>query len=212
MALDDWKSLLEVLELLLKCAAIVAAGLWAAYTFGSLGQIARAKADIAKTEAERRRAEAEIERLSEQGRVGAVIQIRMTPRVETLPNDPGKYLSVTAEVTNSGTRNAQIDYPKPPEAPFTAYAVTADAGGGLSYERVAAAQVVSGVNPRFRSKRLLVRAGGTERLSFFTRVPGAGLYLLVISVPVSEREQEVARQFGFEAQGRWSAKQFFVVS
>lgn len=209
MALEDWKAYLEVAELLLKCLAIFAAGLWAAYTFGSLGQIARARADIAKTEAERRRAEAEIERLSEQGRVGAVVQIQMSPSVQVIPGDQNKYLSVTAEVTNTGTRNAQVDYS---ETPFAAYAVKPTSDGRFSYDRVATAHVVNGLNPSLRSKRLLVRAGGKERLSFFVRLPGPGLYFLVLSVPISEREQDVARQYGFEAKGRWSAKQYFVVA
>lgn len=209
MALADWKAVLEVAELLLKCLAIVGAAVWATYTFGSLGQIARAKADIAKTEAERRKAEAEIERLSEQGRVGAVVQIQMTPSVQAIPGDRNKYLSVTAEVLNTGTRNAQVDYS---ETPLAAYAVTPKADGTFSYDRVATAHVVNGLNPSLRSKRLLVRAGGKERLSFFVRLPGPGLYFLVVSVPISEREQDVARLYGFEAKGRWSAKQYFVVT
>jgi hypothetical protein len=208
MTVESWKATLEIAELFLKCGAIVGAAAWAAYTFRSLGQIARAKADIAKTEAERRKAEAEIERLSEQGKIGAVVQIQMTPTVQAIPGDQNTYLSVTAEFLNTGSRNAQVDYA---ETPFAGYAVTPKADGTFDYERVVTAHVVNGLNPSLRSKRLVVRAGGKERLNFFVKLPGSGLYFLVVSVPISEREQNIARQFGFESKGRWSAKQYFVV-
>ena len=223
MTLEDWKTFLEIAELLVECAAIIGAGIWAIYTFGSLRQIARAKAEIAKTEAEitktqaeitkteaeRRKADAEIERLSEQGRVGAVVQIQMTPSVEVIPGDPNKYLSVAAEITNTGTRNAEIEYP---DTPFMAYAVRQKADGTFSYDRVATAHVVNAFVPSQRSKRMLVRAGGKQRLSFFVRLPGPGLYFLVVALPMSEVEQEVAKQFGFVSKGWWSAKQYFVVA
>ncbi|MGH9420901.1 MAG: hypothetical protein ACRD3J_13075, partial [Thermoanaerobaculia bacterium] len=124
-----------------------------------------------------------------------------------VPNSADVFLSVLAEVSNKGNRNAQIEYP---DHPFTAYLVTPQPDGALSYSPVAKANVISSINPDYKSLKLLVRAGGKERLPFFVRLPSHGLYLLVITLPLSAAEQEVAKRYGFVTTGRWSAKRYFV--
>jgi hypothetical protein len=207
MTVSEWQAVLEVIKLLLECAAIVAAAIWATYTFGSLRQIARARAEIANTEAERRKTEVEIQHLTEQSLVGAVIEIDRVANVHNIP-ESGLFLSVVAEVANKGNRNAQIEYP---EYPFTAYTATLQGDGKFVFESIARAHVVSSVAPAKRSLKLLVRAGGRERLPFLVRIPRPGIYLLVVTLPLSAAEQEIAKKYGFVSAGRWSAKRYVVV-
>lgn len=209
MTLSDWKELLEVAKLLIEASAILAGGIWATYTFGSLRQIARSRAEIANTEAARKKTEAEIQQLTEHARVGAVIEIDLTASTSTLPNVPGLMLSVLAEVSNRGNRNAQIEYP---DHPFTVYAVGELQTGTPTYTPVAKDAVRSSVDPSKRSLKLLVRAGGKERIPFLVHVPGPGLYLLVLTLPLSQAEQEIAKQYGFVSVGRWSAKRYFIAT
>lgn len=172
-----------------------------------MGQIARARAEIAKADVERRKTEAELQALSDRALTGAVIEVELVATPVTVPSVKGRYLSVLAEVSNKGNRNAQIEYP---DRPFAAYQVKPH-DAGFSYTAVAEAGVVSSVNPSRRSLKLLVRAGGKERLPFFIKVPEPGLYLLVVTLPLSVAEQEVAKKYGFVSAGRWSAKRYVVV-
>jgi hypothetical protein len=204
----DWKDLFDVIKVALEAVAIVAGGVWAAYTFGSLRQIAKARAEIANTEAARRKTEAELKALDEHARVGAVIEIDLAVTTCRVAQDPRVFLSVLAEVSNRGNRNAQIEYPP---HPFKAYAVQVSAQGELSTTLVASAAVLSSVDPSKHSLKLLVRAGGRERLPFLVAVPSPGLYLLVLSLPLPPAEQAIADQYGFIAKGRWSAKRFYTV-
>jgi hypothetical protein len=206
--IKQWQDLLGIVKIALECMAIAGGGFWALFVFGSLRQIARARAEIAKTDAERRKTEAEIERLTEQARIGAVIGIELAASSVNVPGDAGKYLSIEAIVANSGSRHAQVDYP---DEPLIVFDAKADADGTLRYTRVAGAYVPRGTQPWLPSRRLLVRAGGHECLTFFVKVPSPGLYLVVLSFPISEQEQTIARQFGFETKGRWSAKRYVTV-
>jgi hypothetical protein len=211
MTLGEWQELLELLKTLLEVVAIIAGGIWAIFTFHALGQIARARADIANAEASRRKSEAEAQQLLEKAGIGAVIEVDLTATTVKAPDGRGLLLSVLVEITNKGTRNAKAKFPEPPEFPFTAYEVTAHEDGRFSYEMVARAAVISGINPEFRSLQVLVRAGGRERLPFLVRIPRPGVYLLVFGIPLSEKEQEVAKKFDFVATGRWTAKRYVVV-
>lgn len=208
MTLVAWKEWLEVVKLAAEVIAIGAGGVWALFTFGALSQIARARAEIAKTDAERRKTEAELQALAEKALTGAVIEIDLIVTSPAVPNMAGTFLSVLAEVSNKGNRNAHIEYP---EKPFAVYAVDRDAGGVLTPRLVAGSPVVSSINPAKRSLKLLVRAGGKERLPFFVALPGPGLYLVVVTLPLSKAEQEVAARYGFVSLGRWSAKRYVVV-
>ena len=208
MTLSDWKELLEIIKTLLECLGILAGGVWAAYTFGSLRQIARSRAEIASIEVARRKDEAELKMLDERARIGAVIEIDLSVTTCRIPSDSRIFISALAEVANKGNRNAQIDYP---EDPFKVYAVNVSSQGTVS-TLVATAAVVSSINPAKRSLRLLVRAGGRERLPFLVAVPGPGVYLLVFALPLSPAEQEIASQYGFVTKGRWSAKRYVTVS
>ena len=209
MTLAEWKDFLDVVKTLVEASAILAGGIWATYTFGSLRQIARARAEIANTEAARKKTEAEIQQLTERAQAGAVVEIDLTASTWALPNVSGLLLSVLAEVSNKGNRNVQIEYP---DHPFTAYAVTGFEGGAQTYTPVATADVRSSVNPSKRSLKLLVRAGGRERIPFLVRVPGPGLYMLVLTLPLPKPEQEIAERFGFVSTGRWSAKRYFLAT
>jgi hypothetical protein len=209
MTLVESKELLEVAKLLLESIAIISGGIWAAYTFGSLRQIARARAEIANTESARRKTEAEIAQLTEHARVGAVIETDLIATACKIPGEDSLYLSVIADIVNKGNRNAQIEYPA---NPFTVYAVTDLSKVHSKFTVVANAAVRSSIDPSKRSLRLLVRAGGRERIPFFVPIPAPGLYFLALSLPLSEAEQKVAEQYGFVSAGRWSAKRYFVAT
>lgn len=208
MTAEEWKTFLEVVKVGLECAAILGVGAWATFTFGSLRQIARAKAEITKLDSERRKTEAEVDRLTEQARVGAVIQISLDAVPRTVQDHHHRFVEITVEVFNGGTRNVHISYP---EHPLIVYAVAVDANGAMSYHPVATARVVSGVNPNGFSTGMLARAGGRYLLSFMVTVPSPGLYLAIFSVPLSAAEQAIANQFGFSAKGRWSGKKYVTV-
>lgn len=208
MTISEWKDLVEMVKSLLEACAIVAAGVWATYTFGSLRQIAKARAEIANTEATRRKTEAEVQALSEKAGIGAVIEIELAATPLKAPNDSRLYLSVIAEVSNKGNRNAHIAYP---DQLFRVYAVNSQHETAVTHTFLLAASLVSAVDPTRYAKNLLVRAGGREWLPFLVPVPGPGVYLLVLSLPASAAEQEIAKQSGFSPSPWWSAKRYVVV-
>lgn len=190
-------------------AAIIAAGIWAIYSFRVLNQIARARGEMARLDVEQKKAEAELRHLMEQTFVGAVVDITMSAEQMSLVGDQRKYICAEVTINNQGRRNAQFEYP---EFPFTVFAVEPQSGGGLKYAQHAVAKVAAGSDPNRKSLRMLVRAGGKGHIPFFVSVDSPGLYFLVFSVPVSEAEQEVTKRFGFHSVGKWSAKKYFVVS
>jgi hypothetical protein len=208
MTAEEWKTFLDVVKVTLECVAIIGAGIWATYTFGSLRQIARAKAEMTKLDSERRRTDAEVDRLTEQARIGAVIQISLDALPLAIPDDRRRFVEVTVEIFNGGSRNVHIAYP---QHPLNIYAADINSDGLTTYRNVASCRVASGVDPNSFSKGMLARAGGRYPLSFVVPVPASGLYLIVFSVPVSEAEQAIATQFGFSSKGRWSGKKFVTI-
>lgn len=183
MTLEEWKTFVDTLKAALESLAIFGVGAWALFTFRSLGQIARAKAEITKLDFERRKTEAEVDRLAEQARVGAVIQISLDAVSRTVYDHHHRFVEITVEIFNGGSRNVHIAYP---EYPLIVYGASVSAEGAMSYHPVATARVVSGVNPNGFSSGMLARAGGRYPLSFMVTVPSPGLYLAIFSVPLSE--------------------------
>jgi hypothetical protein len=209
MTLAQLHAYLEVARIVFEIAAIIAAGIWALYSFRVLNETARARGEMAKLDVEQKKGEAELRRLTEETFVGAVVDITMTAEQVALPGDQRRYICAEVTINNKGNRNAQLEYP---EFPFTVFAVKPQADGTFEYVQHSVAKVAAGSAPNYKSLRMLVRAGGVGHIPFFVSVGAPGLYFLVFSTPVSEAEQAVSKRFGFQSGGKWSAKKYFVVT
>jgi len=208
--LEQAKTILELVRTSLECLAFIGAGAWAIYTFNALRQFARAKIEIASTEASLRKTEAEVARLAEQARIGALIHFDLSVTTYKVPDYSGLCLNVTLDISNDGIRNAELRYEE--DGPLLVYSVAVRPDSTLEYVRVATSYVVSATNPQAKSRRVIVRGGGRQRVDFLVPVPAAGLYLLVFTVPVSAREREINAEFNIKANTRWNARKYVLAT
>ncbi|HLG17607.1 MAG TPA: hypothetical protein VJH03_24400 [Blastocatellia bacterium] len=219
MTLEAFESLMSGIQSLAATLAILGGGGWALYTFWALAQKNRAQAELqmlelghVKAGAELRNLEIEIQKLEQEARIGAVIEMSITAKQQTLPDDSSRYVSAIVEIKNRGSRNAHLKYDETRD-PFCVFPVRVEEDGSLKFEDEDRKRYRVPVSrfPNVASPSAIVRAGGCERIPFFFRVGRPGLYLLAFSVPLPQEEQDICRKLGFEFPGRWAAKEYFVV-
>ncbi len=210
MTIEQFATLMNGVQSVLTSLALLVGGGWALYTFSALGQITRSRAELQRLELEQRKTEAEIRKLQQEAKVGAVIEISIKLARQSLPNDSSPYVSAVVQIENKGNRNTRLDYGES-RKPLMVFAVRFNNDGALEYVEQSAYPVPVGRSPNAASPSILVRAGGRETIPFFFRVSSPGLYLVVFTAHTSEEEQVIAKELGFSFPGNWVAKEYFVV-
>jgi hypothetical protein len=221
---EEFAALMNGIESAVTTLAIVIAGGWALFTFWTLGQQARARSELQKLELERRkieldilgadqqkrRVDGEIQKLEQEARIGPVIEITISAKQRSLPDDDSYYVDVIVAIANNGIRNTRLAYDKS-RNPFLVFAAKVNENGTLDFIKKSAHPVHVGRHPQSTSPSVIVRAGGVERIPFFFRVDSKGLYFLVFWARASEEEQASAKELGFMYPGNYVGKMFFIV-
>lgn len=224
MSTEEFAALMDGVESAVTTLAIIIAGGWALFTFWTLGQQARARSELQKLELERRkieldilgadqqkrRVDGEIQKLEQEARIGAVIEITIGATQQALSNDDSYYVHAVVEIANNGIRNTRLAYDES-RKPFLVFATKVKEDGTLDFIQKSAHPVHVGRHPQSTSPSVIVRAGGVERIPFFFRVDSKGLYFLVFWARASHEEQASAKELGFLYPGNYVGKKFFIV-
>ena len=208
MDYEAFEALMGGIESLVVSVGLIVGGLWALISFKALREIAYRRIQIEKSEVERRKTEAEIRQIELGNKQQAVLDISIEASQQSLPNDPARYVSAVVEIVNNGSRNTRLPTSRDP---FTVRTVELKEDGSFEFVEGRTYMVRRASNPMKPPPNVIVRAGGRERIPFFFRVDGPGLYLLTFRVTMDEKEQEVAREEGFAYAGSWVAKRYVIV-
>jgi hypothetical protein len=153
--------------------AIIVGGVWTAFTFSTLQTKYKAQAEITDLELKNARTKDEL------AEKGAVIDIKLEARQETLPGDKNYCIAVLAKITNTGIKNTLVDLSQ--ESPLTAYLISFNEDG-TSFQN----KVVS--QDDYNSSSTVVRSGYTIQLPLFMKVESKGLYVLEFKIRLDKNE------------------------
>lgn len=224
MSLAEFESLMGGIASAVTAAALIIGAIWALFTFHSLLEIPRRRAELQATEAqirnseleamlaqaEIRKSDAELRQLELQNHTQAVVDITIEAKQASLPGDDARYIGATVLVKNTGSRNTRLLFQD--EKPFSVRSVTFDGDGEPQYGEPQHYAVARAAMPTVSASSLVLRTGSTETIPFFCRIPDAGLYYLAFSTPLTEDDSEVALQVGAVRRTRWVARTFFVAT
>lgn len=196
----------EVLGSAVETVAIVAAGLWAAWTFHKLQAIRAAEADIAnslraadKSAAETRELERRL--LGQQPDLDVAFS---EVAQHGVPDGEGRYLAVTVTLRNRGTRNLTVDFDR---------AALTVARYDVTQRRLDHMLDVYRTGPKYLDERgtvlsdipyRILRVGQERQMVFLAPVPHPGLHLvqfrgLYSVIPFDEEEPDGAQPFPIQA-------------
>ena len=153
--------------------AIIVGGVWTAFTFSTLQTKYKAQAEITDLELKNARTKDEL------AEKGAVIDIKLEARQETLPGDKNYCIAVLAKITNTGIKNTLVDLSQ--ESPLTSYLISFNEDG-TSFQN----KVVS--QDDYNSSSTVVRSGYTIQLPLFMKVESKGLYVLEFKIRLDKNE------------------------
>jgi len=153
--------------------AIMIGGVWTAFTFSTLKTKYKAQAEITDLELKNARMKDEL------AEKGAVLDIKLEAKQETLPSDNDYCIAVLAKITNTGIKNTLVDLSE--DIPLTAYLIHFDENGRSEQD-----SVVSQAD--YGSSSTVVRSGYTIQLPLFIKVKVKGLYVLEFKVRLDKNE------------------------
>jgi hypothetical protein len=212
----DVKTWIEIVELVLKIVVAIAAGGWAFSLLVLLKQRELAQAALRKSEAEirdielrSRHVDAQIRDIELKAKQQAVVSVGIESTVYRSP-EGGYILLAVVELTNRGGRNTKIKWRDEPPA-FRVRVVKFDAEGMASYDSVKELQVPLTLDPTSVPNSHIIRAGGTESISFSIRVPIAGVYLLSFRGVVDEQERTESAKLGADLPVAWTGNRYVLV-
>lgn len=195
---------LEDIKLLTEIVLMVLAALWGVVGFFVLQQRQKALMEVRKVDLEARKLELD-------SRQTANVKVDIQANSQ---GDGAGYL-ILAEVTleNVGSRDTRIEWQGKP-TPFSIRRTTFDARGVPQFDSPA-------IELRARQARdanaepvsTILRARGSQTLTFAARVNEPGLYLLAFRGSVAEKETEVSVEAGAQKASpkSWTGTKFLVV-
>ncbi len=200
MPIEDFKRIVEIVLMALAAA-------WGVAGFFMLKQRQKAIADVRKVDLEAKKLE-----LDSRQTANVEVEIEASSHLDVASTG----FLVLAEVTlkNVGSRDTRIEWQSRP-APFSIRRTTFDAEGIPQFASAA-------IELRARQARdanaepvsTILRAKGSQRLTFAARVSEPGLYLLAFRGSVGEKEAEVSTEAGAQKFNptSWTCTKFLVVS
>ena len=93
---DKFKNCAIGFQSIVLAFAVIAGGIWTAYTFQVLGQVSKARAELKEIEA----------KLKQDG----LIDVELSSETFAFPKGDGRILSITVGITNSGNKPVDIDF------------------------------------------------------------------------------------------------------
>jgi hypothetical protein len=219
----DFKEWIEVIELGLKIVAAVAAGIWAVFLLKALRRRELAQAELLEKDASirdiefkhkqatadyelrMRQADAQIKEIQHKTKQEAIVTVDLKPTVYRSPDGNGYIILAVVVLANHGTGETMIRWSGPA---FFVRLVNFDAEGKPKYAGETKLEVMQTLNPTNQARSHIVRASGTESLTFVLRVPVAGLYLLSFRGPV---DQQTRQEVGATLPGAWTGNVYVLV-
>lgn len=199
MTLDDAKKLAEI-------AALAVAGAWAIYGFVILRHREKAAAELRKLEFDSKKAELE-------GRAVAVVRAELTATSTPRQDGPGYCILAEVTLTNAGMRDTRIKWQGEPPAFLVRRAEFSADGAPRFPDPPVEVRVRQARDPNAEAVSHLVRAGGTQRLTFAANVAAPGIYFVSFRGVLAPDEQAVSVDAGAASSNplSWTAARYVVV-
>jgi hypothetical protein len=211
--MTTFRAWLEIIELLLKCLAIVVAGIWAYTIFRLLKQREQAHAVLRKTEAEIRGLELQSQQteasLEITSRKQAVVTVEIVASARPVI-ERGYIVLATVNLKNSGNRNTRIKWLGELPA-FYVRAVSFNEHNKPEFGNAIELQPSLTVAPDQQPLSHVIRAGGTECIPFAFKVSSAGTYLLSFRGAVDEEERMLSAEAGARMPTAWTGSRYLVI-
>jgi len=199
MALSDIKTLTEI-------AALFVVGFWAIYGFIVLRQKEKASTELKNTELEMKKSELALRQV-------AVVKTDISSTVKKNNITEGYYLLCEIKLINEGKRDTRLKW-HGETPPFAVRQVIFNDGGIPTYpEDPILISVRQTVNPELESVSHVLRAGGSQTLSFAALVKKPGVYLLSFRGVVAPEDVSVSVEAGTQPQNTvsWTATKYIVI-
>jgi len=164
MNLDALHTLADTLQSFAIGLGVLSGGVWTLYTFRSFHTSLRSRAELLKIERE----------LKEQ----AVVTVDVDAAQAALPDDPRRFIQVSARLENHGNRNLRLDFG---HDVLRVARVDTDEAQGLAATSVIcspAKAVDADSGTLYDLEYTVVRAGQRRSHPFWVCVPDPGLYLI----------------------------------
>ena len=151
--------------------SLVIGGIWSIVRLDLLGELRRAKAEVALIE--------------QQLEVQGTLVVDFTAAQIKIPSIEGYYVNIDAILSNTGSRNIAFSFTNNPL--FAVIKIDYIKDGDLAYgETVNAPPAKMTLRPNDgRYDSMVLRAGSSTKLSALVQVSTTGLYWVVYSIPVS---------------------------
>jgi hypothetical protein len=200
------KTIAEIVEICVKIAALVLAGIWAVYGFIVFRQRQSAVTALRKTESEA----AELELAA---RRRAVLDISLEYECRRDLDDHGYVLSAQVIIKNDGVAPAFLTFEagSPPlmiqRVEFDEAGIISPVGPPIQFAFRRAS------DPSKAARSRVIRAGGTSRLPAVVSLKSAGVYAVAFRVPMDAENRKAMIEAGASEtrQQYWSALSFAYV-
>lgn len=184
MILAQIKTIAEITVLLL-------AGGWAVFGFVVLRQREKAEADLKKIATETKKIEADLQKT-------ASLNLSISASVARIDECGSFLLMAEVQITNNGRRDTRLKW-KGESPAFTVRKVTFDGNGIPMYSDPPVTLAVrQAKNPNLDAVSHVIRAGGSQAITFAVLLPSAGVYFLSFRGVVPPDEQHVSFQTGVQ--------------
>ncbi len=170
---EKFKNIAAGIQSYVLVAAVIFGGCWTFYTFGLLGQVNRARAELKQIERD----------LAEQASPVPELQITQL----SLPNDKGLYVNIEATVVNRGNLKIELRFDDPP---LDIFPIQITEEGVTQFGKPMCLFPTSQVADTniLPSKLVTLSAGGEIRFQFMGRVSQPGLYWFNFHIPANPRD------------------------
>lgn len=199
MTFADVKTLAEIIALAL-------GGAWAIFAFVILRQREKAAAELRKMDIEAKKTELELRRV-------AVIRADISASTTQLRQTDGYLLLAEVTLINEGKRDTRLKWGGEPPA-FVIWRAVFDATGIPSFPDTPIQLTVrKAKDPNADAISRIVRAGGSEHLSFAAHLSLPGVYLLSFRAAVAPDEKSVSVEAGAGPNSvlGWTATKYIIV-
>lgn len=200
MTLESVKTLAEV-------SALALGGLWAIFVLIGLKQREKARADLRKTELEMRKIELELRRI-------AVVRTDISAASFRRPDGPGYCVVAQVSLTNTGGREARIEWDSATPAFFVRRTSFGTDGAPSFSERPIVMRARQARDANAEVVSTIIRPGAVEHLAFAAHVQEPGIYLLSFRGPVAPPDHIVSVEAGAAKHNptSWTAHRYIIVT
>lgn len=200
VTLDQIKTLTEIIAILL-------AGVWAVYGYFIFRQRDKSQLELKQIEIETKRSEYEI-------RQTAIICTNIIHEAIWLHNQQATCLVIYVQINNQGRKDTRIRWAGELPAISIRKVSYNDDGFPMYSENPILLTVRSTKYPNKQAIAHIVRAGGSQTVSFTTTIKDAGVYLITFRGVMAPDEKNVSVEAGASVSSglSWTATKYIFIS